>query len=398
MEALARSLVATEQELGLRAGLHGALDAVARVVVLVAHHAQQEIHLLVDERELLGIGFERGEEVLRGDRRVGRVAGEQLRHHVEAAAGVEPGDRHVREDRPDATVDLGDRPLVGGHIGEAEHPFVGLGVALVRAPCVVHGLVVVLRPEGVLVQDGQVVEVEVAVVGHLPVRPVSTLTAHHRAVDQAEVLEHLVVATQVCVDVEVHAGGDAAEHDARPFRHRQWGESEAAHVDVAEVGLVEDAHQLPAGVVRPRVIRTGEASCRAAALLHHLCATVAAHVDERAQHTVVAAHEQHGRTHHVERAVTVGLAQFAAETEHQRQAPEHPVHLGLPPLRVVVVGGRYALDVVVERHGARLGVPNGPLGHRDELFSAHDRLPRRMVPTDRACGRSRKAAAMAPTP
>ena len=132
MEALTAGLVATEEELGLGAGLHRPLDPVAVVVVLVAHHVQQEGLLGLDEPvELLG-ELECGEKMLDRARGVGRVAGKQRRDHVHAPAArhpvgayLEAGDRGVREDRPHAVGQEVGGPVVFRKIVERQEPPVG---------------------------------------------------------------------------------------------------------------------------------------------------------------------------------------------------------------------------------------------------------------------------------
>jgi hypothetical protein len=146
----------------------------------------------------------------------------------------------------------------------------------------------------------------------------------------------------------------------------------ARHVDLAEVLLVEHADECTLRVVHPRVVGAREASRGAGAALDELGPAVAAHVDERAQHAVAVAHQQHGCAHHLERLVRVGFTQLGAEAEHQRQAPEDAVHLELPARGVVVVARRHTHDVVLERHRPVDAVGDVASRQGDELFTTHD--------------------------
>ena len=91
------------------------------------------------------------------------------------------------EDRPHAHRQLLGGPVVLVVLGEGFGAMVRRADSLVRAPCVVDRLVRVVGTERVLVQDRQVVEVEVAVVGDLPVGSLRRLRSDEPRVGDAEV-------------------------------------------------------------------------------------------------------------------------------------------------------------------------------------------------------------------
>ena len=64
VEALSAALVPAEQEFLLRAGLYGALDTQAGVVILVGHDVVQERHLLLYQDLVLLVRLKGRQEVL----------------------------------------------------------------------------------------------------------------------------------------------------------------------------------------------------------------------------------------------------------------------------------------------------------------------------------------------
>ena len=149
-----------------------------------------------------------------------------------------------------------------------------------RTPRVVDGLVGVAGPERLPVQDRQVIEVEIAVVGHLPVRTVDGLAAHVGTARELVMGQHLAVAAEVGVDVEGRPRRQGAEDNAGSLGDGQRREAMTVGVEVAEFLTVEDPDQPALAVVAPRVVRAGEAPCRAGSLRHDDRAAVAAHVHE----------------------------------------------------------------------------------------------------------------------
>ena len=220
MEPLTGSLVASEDELGFHTGLRCLLDTVAGVVILIAHDMEQELHLRRDSHAIVVGRIECCEEVLRGDRRVRVRPRKQLRDHEQASAGLDTSDRNMREDRPDTRRHLRHRPVILRHVRQRSEALIGLGVSLMRSPRVVDGLVVVRRTEGVLVKNREMVEVEVAVVGDLPIRTLNALLSHEMARLEPEMVQHAVVAMEEEIDVDAFVGGHTTENDAGALEHR----------------------------------------------------------------------------------------------------------------------------------------------------------------------------------
>ena len=247
---------------------------------------------------------------------------------------------------------------------------------LVRPEHVVDGLVARIGPEGVLVEDGEVVVVEVAVIGQLPVGPLDLAARGQVPVSEVEVRQHLVVAGEEPVEMELGAGGEPHEDHSGALAGRKRCQAEILRVDRTELAPVCDADQTAPGVVGPAVIGAREPACCTAAIGHHDRSTVAAHVDEGLDLAVAPAGDQDGDTDGPHRLVGVRFGQLAAQCHHQRDALEDLVDLELPPLGIRVVGcgheegGRLLIAEV------RLGVGDVPLGHRHQLWPTHRTLPR----------------------
>ena len=341
----------------------------AGVVVLVADDHAHELHVLVQLLPVLFLGRLEAEEVLDGEGRVRRRAGEHLRDHVAGAGAA--GDGHVGEDGPHARRHVVVAPLRFGRVGQL---FVALGRhhAHVRPPGVVVGLEGAVGAEAVPVQDGHVVEVAIAVVGDLPVGAVEVLAAHHPGVVEGEVVEERVVAREEGVDVHAGAGPERDPDHARALGGGQRREAVAGAVEFAEVALVEHAREVALEVVGPGVVVAAEdARVARLRLLHHVVAAVAAHVDEGAGHAVVGARDEHGHARHLDGAVGARLAQLRGEGEGQRQPPEDAVHLDLPAVGIVVVGGGDPVDGGREVDALVLQVLHLAAAHFHQLLSRH---------------------------
>ena len=89
-----------------------------------------------------------------------------------------------------------------------------------RTPSVIDGLVAQVRPEAFSVQNRQVVEVEVAVVGDFPVRPVNGLLSREITICQTEMIEHLPVAAQVTVEIFCALAVETDKYETSVFQDR----------------------------------------------------------------------------------------------------------------------------------------------------------------------------------
>ena len=156
----------------------------------------------------------------------------------------------------------------------------------------------------------------------------------------------------------------------------QRGERAVIEPQRFERGAIGQSDQAPAVVVGPRVPRTDEAGAAAAAL-GHARAAVPARVDERAEHAVVAAHEQHRHARDVLGRPAAGLRQVAGESHHLGKLEEQPPALVREALGVDVAR-RIDLDGAV---GARRGLAVEQIEqcsrHRDPAGSVQRPLPAR---------------------
>ena len=188
-------------------------------------------------------------------------------------------------------------------------------------------------------------------------------------VAEAELGEQLVVPAQERVDADRGLGRELRPDQAGALGDRQLDQTEAAGVDRTEVVTAQDADQLALLIVRPRVVRAAEAAGRAVALLDDDRRPVAADVVEPAHDAVVAAREQERHAHHFHRSVVARVPHLGGQRHHQRQTPEHPFDLALPPAPLVVVRGRDPEDVGLLGRGVRLDVGDVRPGHGDDLVA-----------------------------
>ena len=149
----------------------------------------------------------------------------------------------------------------------------------------------------------------------------------------------------------------------------------AVAIDRAEGLLAVDADEATVLVVRPGVIRAGEASGRPATGVDDGRTSMAADIEERPGHAVGATDDEHRHPEGVERLVGAGLTELAAQGEAERGALEDEVDLVLPAGRVGVAGDGDGRDVVRLIGGAVLVVGQHPLGQRHELGSFQHRHP-----------------------
>ena len=225
---------------------------------------------------------------------------------------------------------------------------------LMGAPGVVQRLVEHVGAERVPVQDRQVVEVHVAVVGDLPVGAVDNPAFEEVPVGEIEVLQDVVVAGKEVVYVQVGVRIEMHPDEPRPLRGWQFDQAVAGPVHGAKVLFREDPHQGAALVVGPGVVGAGETLRAAGAGRHDLRAPVAAHVHEGAHPAVLAPGDEYRGIHRIHGLVVARVRNLGCRRQHQRHALEDPVHFLAPALLVEVVPGRLQVN------GFRLFDGSGP--------------------------------------
>ncbi|PZN95789.1 MAG: hypothetical protein DCF31_05480 [Alphaproteobacteria bacterium] len=238
MESLGAALVPPEQHMIHHAGIERPLLAQPRRIIFVAHHRFEHVELGMGTLDRLLVRRRLFHQVdLPGPGFADNVAGQQLRDHHAAATAVETGDRDARKDRPHARQHLVVAPFRLG--GIAEHPRrpVGRHHALVRSPGVEQRAIAQFHHLGqrILVQDRQMVEIEIAVIGDLPVRAPQAAAGKQVPVLEVEQVEQAVIARQERIDVDRRVRIDTAEDQAGALGDRQRGQSVAGFVDRAEI-------------------------------------------------------------------------------------------------------------------------------------------------------------------
>ena len=299
----------------------------------------EEGALAVDLGALGFIGSPDGQEDLGGDGFANGGARQQLRDHHRPQASVEIGDGDMRKDRPDAVQHVLGRPIGLSDAVEIEQVGAGRLNALVRAPGIVKRLVEHLFAEGVLVQHRQVIKIQIAVVGDLPVRAWDDLTGMEVPVLKAIVRQQLVIAAEESIEAQRAVRVYDHPDQAGPLGHRQRGQAVAGLVDLAEVLGRGDAHQLALLGERPAMIRAHEALGVAAPFGGDVGAPVAAGIDEGADHAVLAARDQHRHARRLEGFEVPRLRHLGRRRQQQRHALEDLLDLRLEDRRVEITGG-----------------------------------------------------------
>ena len=217
-------------------------------------------------------------------------------------------------------------------------------------------LVIGLATDGVPVQVADVVAVEVAVGGQLPVRA-GDGGGHPVGVQLVEAKggEGLVEAGQPRVEVERGRRVEAREDRADALLGGQLDEPGGA--DLAEGVLPRHADQRATRVVAPRVVGAGEAAGAAAVLLGEPGPAVAADVEEGADLPVVASHDDDRAGGQVVGEEVARLAHVARQRHQQWDLQEDPLHLQLVLGRIGVARGRH-----LHRCVGHVGQPGADVG------------------------------------
>ena len=306
-------------------------------------------------------------------------AGEQLADHRPALpAAVETGDRDVREDRPYALHQHFLRQFVIAHRFQIDllavialhldREFRRGRQALVRAIGEVVGAVVEIRTERVLVQHRQVIEIEIAVIGRLPVRPFQRALRKQRPTFELECLEQVVEAAQVIGDIELGMGIERDPDQSGVLIDRELGQAMLALVDASEILGIRHPDQIAVGLEGPAVIAAGKAAGIAAAIGQRVAA-VGAHVEEGAHAAVLLAAQKQRHAADVHRLEIARVRQLARGRDQQRQAAEDLLLLELEQRLVGIGAGRYPHDLVGIFHRIGRAVRDQIAGHGDQFFA-----------------------------
>jgi hypothetical protein len=210
----------------------------------------------------------------------------------------------------------------------------GSGETLVRTVVVVVRLWADIGAEGVSVQNGQVVEVEVRIESQLPVGTLHCTTVEHVPSLETELFEHCAEVTEENVDVEGLFRVKNRPDEAGAFANGEFLQAEVRRVDFAELFAARHADERTFVVEYPAVIRARQ-SQRSVGPLGENRTTVRARVEKGPGDSVAAADDENVDAGNVESRVAAGLADLALCSNDQRQATED---LGLLSLEVFGVG------------------------------------------------------------
>ena len=170
-------------------------------------------------------------------------------------------------------------------------------------------------------QIPEVIAVDVAIGRCLPVAAVE----HGLDVVAVQLLELQVgqrrghVAEPV-VDVEGDSWSEHREHCADPLGRGQF--DEPLDVDSLEGLAIGVTDQRTLGVVHPEVVWAGEAPGMTEATVGHGCTAVPADIQERARHTIIAAHDHDGALGDDQGGEVAGARDVARHGDQQWTAAE----------------------------------------------------------------------------
>ena len=134
-----------------------------------------------------------------------------------------------------------------------------------RAPEEIIGAVEEIGAERVLVQDGQVVKVEIAVIGGFPVWPRYGPLIKQVPTVETEVLKQAVIAAEIGFDIERAVGIKRRPDQARALQRREFLQAESRLVDRPEIFWGCNGEQVAVILEGPAMIAAGEARRLAAA-------------------------------------------------------------------------------------------------------------------------------------
>ena len=292
------------------------------------------------------------------------------RHH--GAFPPAAGDRHPREQPVDQSHRGGRIPLLArlGHLFVKR--FEGEHIAQVRTQRIEgHAIAVIGEEDRVGMKGREVVALEVAVEGHLPVRPAEFLGGEVSALAQLESLEIGQRVAEPRIDFHRQTCRKAHEHDARSLLTGQLDQAMRLAIDISEGALLRDTEKSAIGAVGPPVIAAAESSRIAAATRHQLHRAMSAHIDHCLHDSVGATNHHDLSPAHPHGLVVAGLGQLSRHHHRQGNASEDGLHLLLPQALVKVIGDGNAH--LVGRHigGAIAKVCREPVEYRQSFVSIH---------------------------
>ena len=148
---------------------------------------------------------------------------------------------------------------------------------LVRAERKVVRAVIEICAERVFVQHRQVVEIEIAVIGRLPVRPRQGALREQGPAIEFKRLQQIIIAVQIIGNIELGIGIECCPDQTGAFVNWEAGEAEFRLVDRAEILRAGHAHQIAVILVSPTVIAAHQA-CGIACPFGQRVAAVLAHI------------------------------------------------------------------------------------------------------------------------
>ncbi|MNR13029.1 hypothetical protein D3C85_1294110 [compost metagenome] len=161
--------------------------------------------------------------------------------------------------------------------------------------------------EGALVdrlrmRGGEVVALQITVVGDLPVGPGDLAVSTVMPVGETERLDILDHPGQEAGEIDLQSGGQHHENQTGTLVYRQLGQPHGRLVNVAVSVLTGDADQAAVVAIDPGMVRAGELIALATALCQ-FHRPVGADVEHRPDAAILQAGEQQRRAQQIERLV-----------------------------------------------------------------------------------------------
>ena len=214
------------------------------------------------------------------------------------------------------------------------------------------------------------VEIEVAVVGGLPVGTGQRALAEERPAVELEGFQQLVVAAEVIADRKLRFGIERHPDQPGAFVDREALEAMRGLVDRAKILRAGNADEVAVLLEGPAVVSAHEAAGIAGPFGQRIAA-VGAHVEERRNPAVFLARQQQRHAADIHRLVIARLRQFAGRGDHQRQAAEDVALLALEQIGVGIGTRRNADDSVGIVHRTGSAVFDEVAGHGDQFIARH---------------------------
>jgi hypothetical protein len=223
-----------------------------------------------------------------------------------------------------------------------------------RSVVVVEGLRADVGTEGVPMQNGQVVEVEVGIECQLPVGTFVATATEDVPRLETELLEEWGEIAEERVDVRLRPGVENRPDQTAALKNGELLEAQVGR-DLAELLTTGHPDEGSLFVEVPAVVGTLEAQ-RRTWLFGDDGASVGADVQEGTCNAITTTHDEDRDASDLERDMISGLLDLTRSGHHDRNPAEDQLLFALVVVRVDVAAGRDLNDLISDRHRVGSGM------------------------------------------